>query len=138
MNILTVIHRTTYRYANPVTFGEHRMMMRPLDSHDLRILETSLTLSPTATVRWLHDVFGNSVAIAHFDAPGDVLHVESRFRAEHYPLPEEQVAVEDFARTYPFSYEASEVPDLGRTMERHYPDPEHLVDQWARRFVDST
>jgi transglutaminase-like putative cysteine protease len=40
-----------------------------------------------------------------------------------------------YARTHPFSYSAEEVPDLGRTMERHYPDPEHKIDEWARRFV---
>jgi len=35
----------------------------------------------------------------------------------------------------PRESQAEEVPDLGRTMERHYPDPEHRVDEWARRFV---
>jgi len=39
MPVLTVTHTTTYRYANPVTFGEHRMMMRPRDSHDLRLMK---------------------------------------------------------------------------------------------------
>ena len=52
MTILTVTHRTTYRYAQPVTFGEHRMMMRPRDSHDLRLLDTALTLRPAGAVRW--------------------------------------------------------------------------------------
>jgi transglutaminase-like putative cysteine protease len=135
---LTVDHRTTYRYANPVQFGEHRMMMRPRDSHDLRLLGTSLILRPTASVRWIHDVFGNSVAIARFDKPATELHVESVFRAEHFPLPESSVEIEEYARQYPFSYDASEVPDIGRTVERHYPDPEHQVDRWARRFVEET
>lgn len=138
MTILTVVHRTTYRYASPVTFGEHRMMMRPRDSHDLRLLETTLTLRPAGTVRWLHDVFGNSVAIARFAQPARELFVESRFRAKHYPLPEESVVLESYARHYPFSYDVAELPDLGRTMERHYPDPGHQVDLWARRFVADT
>jgi transglutaminase-like putative cysteine protease len=139
MPILTVDHRTTYRYANPVQFGEHRMMMRPRDSHDLRLLETSLILRPAASsVRWIHDVFGNSIAIARFDKPASELHVESVFRAEHFPLPESAVVIEDYARQYPFSYDASEVPDIGRTAERHYPDPTHKIDLWARRFVEET
>src|SRR5271154_1948863 len=66
MTILTVSHKTVYRYAKPVRFGDHRMMLRPRDSHDLRLLDTSLSISPPATVRWLHDVFGNSIAIASF------------------------------------------------------------------------
>ena len=43
--------------------------------------------------------------------------------------------LEAYARRYPFSYDAVEIPDIGRTVERHYPDPEHAVDAWARRFV---
>ena len=137
MTILNVLHRTRYRYANPVRFGDHRMMMRPRDSHDLRLIDTGLTISPAANVRWMHDVFGNSVAVAQFSAPGRELMVESCFRFEHYPLPANEVALEDFARAYPFSYDAEEIPDLGRTVERHYPDPEHKIDRWARRFVEA-
>jgi transglutaminase-like putative cysteine protease len=47
-----------------------------------------------------------------------------------------RVTLEEFARHYPFSYDASEIPDLVRTVERQYPDPDHLVDAWARRFVE--
>jgi transglutaminase-like putative cysteine protease len=136
MPTLTVTHTTTYRYANKVEFGDHRMMMRPRDSHDLRLLETSLIIRPAANIRWIHDVFGNSVAIAQFTEPSDELHVESTFRAEHYPLPEGAVQIEEYARHHPFSYDASEIPDIGRTAERHYPDPEHLIDTWARRFTE--
>jgi transglutaminase-like putative cysteine protease len=135
--ILTVTHTTIYRYASPVMFGEHRMMMRPRDSHDLRLLETSLVMRPAATKRWIHDVFGNSVAIARFKDPATELHVVSRFRAEHFPLPEGGVEIEAYARRHPFSYDAAEVPDIGRTAERHYADPEHLVDSWARHFVEN-
>jgi transglutaminase-like putative cysteine protease len=138
MTILTVVHRTTYRYAGPVSFGPHRMMMRPRDSHDLRLIDTALTLRPAAKLRWLHDVFGNSVAIARFTAPAAELYVESVFRAEHYPLSESGVEIEDYARRWPFAYDASEAPDLARTIERHYRDPDHRVGRWARRFADTT
>ena len=43
-----IIHTTVYRYAKPVTFGEHRVMFRPRDSHDLRVLATDLEVSPEA------------------------------------------------------------------------------------------
>ncbi|HVC63364.1 MAG TPA: transglutaminase family protein [Acetobacteraceae bacterium] len=137
MTIFHVLHRTRYRYANPVRFGDHRMMMRPRDSHDLRLIDTGLTISPAAKVRWMHDVFGNSVAVARFREPGRELLVESSFRFEHYPLPAHAVTLEEFARTYPFSYDVEEVPDLGRTAERHYPDPGHKLDRWARQFVEA-
>lgn len=136
MTILEVRHCTTYRYANPVTFGEHRMMFRPRDSHDLRLLETGLTISQPCTVRWLHDVFGNSIAIAKFDAPGQELTFESYFRAEHYPSTPEEIVIEPFAEQLPFSYAADEIPDLGRRAQRQYPDPEHAVDIWAKGFLE--
>jgi transglutaminase-like putative cysteine protease len=136
--ILTVTHTTTYRYANPVTFGEHRMMMRPRDSHDLRLLDTALLIRPTGKVRWIHDVFGNSVALARFDKPAAELSVQSTFRAEHYPLAEHSVEIEAYARRYPFTYDAAEVPDISRTAERHYADPAHLLDDWVRRFVEAS
>ncbi len=135
MTILSVVHRTRYSYAAQVSFGPHRMMMRPRDSHDLRLIDTALTITPSASVRWLHDVFGNSVAIAEFTEPGNELLVVSSFHAEHFPLPQAEVNLEAYARRYPFSYDAAEIPDIGRTVERHYPDPEHAVDAWARRFV---
>jgi hypothetical protein len=67
MTILTVRHITTYRYKQPVCFGEHRMMLRPRESYDQRLLELRLEITPKPTnLRWIRDVFGNHVAIARF------------------------------------------------------------------------
>src|ERR1041384_2392566 len=68
MRLLTVRHVTVYSYSEPVQFGEHRMMFRPRASHDLRLLQSVLVIQPQPrALRWLHDVFDNSVAIATFD-----------------------------------------------------------------------
>ena len=112
-------------------------MSRPRDSHDLRLIDTTLVITPPpSSMRWMHDVFGNSVATAEFTEQSSELLVVSSFRAEHYPLPEAEVTREEYARHYPFSYDALDIPDLGRTVERHYPDPGHKVGAWARRFVE--
>jgi hypothetical protein len=67
MRLLTVRHVTIYRYSEPVGLGEHRMMFRPRESHDLRLVKTRLDIMPKPKhLRWLHDVFDNSVAIATF------------------------------------------------------------------------
>jgi len=134
---LTVRHLTLYRYRRPVTFGEHRLMFRPRDSHDIRLLSTGLTISPAAQVRWLHDVFGNSIALAGFEEKADELRLESLFTVDHYGVTEDTFPIAPYARSMPFSYASEEIPDLGRTIERHYPDPEHKVDAWARRFLES-
>ena len=46
MTILTVKHVTTYSYAAPVRLGEHRMMLRPRDSNDQRLLDATLDIEP--------------------------------------------------------------------------------------------
>src|SRR5579864_7931891 len=67
VRLLTVRHVTRYHYSEPVRLGEHRMMCRPRESHDLRLVNTSLDILPRPVkLRWLHDVFDNSVAIAVF------------------------------------------------------------------------
>ncbi len=132
---LTVKHTTLYRYRTPVRFNEHRLMFRPRDSHDMRLVSTALKISPPATVRWLHDVFGNSITIATFGEAAAELSLESEIVVDLFAGGEAEFAIEPYARNVPFSYQAEEVPDLGRTIERHYPDPDHKVDDWARRFL---
>ena len=137
MAVLKIEHTTTYRYRRPVRLGEHRMMFRPLDSHDLRLLETSLTLSPQATIRWMHDVFGNSIALATFDSPATELRAVSRVQLEHFATSGPEFVVAPHARTFPFSYSLDERADLGRLIEPHYDDPDHHVLAWARIFLNS-
>ncbi len=136
MTRLLVRHVTQYRYRRPVGFGEHRLMFRPRDSHDLRLIRTALTIEPAAEVRWLHDVFSNSIAIASFRDQAAELRFDSEIEIEHYGLDYPQFLLEPTARAYPFSYSSNEVPDLGRTMERHYPDPDRRVDAWAKSFLE--
>ncbi len=131
---LTVNHTTVYKYHRPVMFNEHRLMFRPRDSHDMRLLESRLTISPPATVRWLHDVFGNSTAIASFEAAASELRFEAAIELEHYGITNDAFPIEPRARTVPFPYTDDERADLGRAVERHYPDPDGLVEQWVAAF----
>ena len=136
MQILSVHHITSYHYDRPVRFGEHSLMMRPRDSHDLRMIEASLAISPSASTRWTHDVFGNSVARIHFEEPSDRLDIESTIKIEHYGLPEPDFStLEDYAATLPFPYSNEEIADLGRCSERHYTDPAHRITEWSRSFL---
>lgn len=129
-------HTTTYRYAQAVTFGEHRLMVRPRGSHDLTLRDSRLTVSPpAAAVRWLHDVFGNSIAILSFDTAAATLTIVSDLLVDHYPLDEPDFPIAPHAETYPFSYTMDEAPDLAPFLLRHYPDPDHAVDRWAKGFV---
>jgi transglutaminase-like putative cysteine protease len=137
MRTLEIVHRTRYEYAEPVTLNDYRLMFRPRDSHDLRLLHTALVIEPDAAVRWIHDPFGNSIAIASFAAePVQALELVSTIRVEHFGAGDELPPIEDYARKLPFSYLAEEAPDLARYVERHYPDPNAMVSNWTRQFLD--
>jgi transglutaminase-like putative cysteine protease len=136
MPILSIRHLTTYRYRQPVAFGEHRMMLRPREGHDQRILEERLDIDPAPVeLRWLHDVFGNSVGIARFEGRARELRVNSVIRLDHTPTNTLDYPMEREAETYPFSYDHDDLADLARSIERQYPDPGREVDRWARQFL---
>src|ERR1044071_211086 len=137
MKLLTVRHATTYRYSGPVTFGQHRLMLRPRDSHDLRLVDAELLLSPPGTVRWMHDVFGNSVALVDFSAPAAELSIVSTLKIERYGLARLEFRIAPEAENYPFMHSADDRTDLGRLRERHYPDRGE-VEEWARSFILET
>src|SRR5271154_3250547 len=99
MRKLEIVHRTHYDYAEPVKLGDYRLMFRPRDSHDLRLLGTNLTIAPAAQVRWIYDAFGNSIAIASFgEEPVTALELVSTMQLEHYGMPPDVPTIEDYAR----------------------------------------
>jgi transglutaminase-like putative cysteine protease len=134
-----IVHTTSYHYAKPVRFTTHRLMLRPRDSHDLRLLEATLGISPPgATTRWAHDVFANSVCMVDWDkGVSEQLDIVSSLDLQHYPAMRRAAGdgLDPVAEYYPFGYAADEFPDLARLMERHHRDPARAVDAWAHSFL---
>jgi len=136
MTLLSVRHITRYAYKVPVRFGDHRLILRPRDSFDQRLIDFRLDISPEPkAVRWMHDPFGNCITVASFVAEGAELIFDATIVLDHEPHHAPDFLLEPYARTYPFTYSAEETPDLGRLIERQYLDPDHVVDDWARRFL---
>lgn len=131
-----IVHTTDYHYEVPVRLTEHRLMMRPRDSHDLRLLDARLGILPGgASIRWAHDVFGNSICYLDWpDLLTDRLQIVSTLDLEHFP-GHEHLPIDPVAAIYPFRYAGEEYPDLSRLIEPHYPDPDRQVEAWARRFL---
>lgn len=115
MKRLIVSHRTTYRYAEPVSFGPHRMMLRPRDSHEMRLISATLTTSLPAEFAWTYDVFGNEVCTGAFTGQASELTIESRLEIERYAsaVPTHLTGAES---PFPVSYSADEIIDLGAAM----------------------
>jgi len=66
MPILIIRHVTIYHCKQPVSFGEHRMMLRPRDD-DQKVLESEIEITPEPSqLTWTQDIFGNHVVTARF------------------------------------------------------------------------
>lgn len=135
--MVRIRHRTAYRYREAVDLGPHRLMLRPRETRDVRLLSHDVEVAPHANVTWAHDVFGNTVATAVFAATTDMLLVEStsllELTAAAWPIFD--IAAE--AINYPFRYSDDEWSDLGALAARQYPDPDGRIAIWAQTFVRS-
>jgi transglutaminase-like putative cysteine protease len=137
---IRIVHTTEYAYRNPVGLTRHRLMVRPDDSHDLRLHKADLVVEPApSAVHWKHDVFDNSICF--LDWPDDLrtkrLSIVSTLDLTHHPdgPPLPRYSLDPGADVFPFSYAQHEIPDLARLAERQLPDPDRSVDAWARRMV---
>ncbi len=132
---LKIHHKTTYRYRNPVSLGPHRLMLRPRESRDLRLLASEVVVTPNAALSWAQDVFGNAVATASFAALTDILVIDSmvtcQLSAAAWPVFE----IAASAITYPFQYSAAERVDLGALAIQQYPDAAARLRNWSQAFI---
>lgn len=134
MRRLTVEHRTRYRYGEPVSFGQHRLMLRPRDSHGLRLLDATLTLFPIGDVNYVYDVFGNSIALVELKEGAEELRIDSVLELEIYPVPPLEALISTEATFHPFVYSSDDRLDIALTASRHYPDA-GMVETFARSFL---
>ena len=130
-----ITHTTTYRYKQPVRFGEHRVMFRPRDSHDLRVLATDLAVSPEAAVRMIQDPHSNSVALVTPILEADELRIVCSFRIEHAVTNNLELPLSPAAEFFPFSYSVDERFDLEQYLRPHHDDPLGTLSAWARQFI---
>ena len=132
-----ITHTTHYRYAQPVSFGEHRVLFRPRDSHDLRVLATDMTVNPAPQdIRLIQDVYSNSVALVQPQSPATELKVVCSFSVEHTGTPALDFPLSPNAQTYPFAYDKEERLVLAHYISPYYNDPDGIINEWANQFID--
>lgn len=137
MPVVSIRHLTVYRYRNPVAFGEHRMMFRPLEGFDQRLISAEVEISPEPSLfRHVYQAGGTNVGVARFDGRSDRLAFESRVTLEHAPQTAFDLEAED-QRLGPdgLAYDDHELPELARCLARWRPDGGE-VGAWARSFLD--
>lgn len=128
-------HKTEYRYGEPVLLGPHRMMLRPREARDLRLLSHEIILTPHADITWAHDVAGNAVATAQFNQPSDHLIIESRATVDLTAAVWPVFAIAAEAISFPFLYSGDDWADLGALTAPQYPDPDGKFSSWVEGFV---
>jgi len=132
---LSIHHRTEYRYHHSISLGPHRLMLRPREALDLRLISSAMTIVPPAQVTRAHDVFGNVVATAVFQGATDSLVIDSVVELQIYGSAWPVFDIAASAIVYPFRYSDDEWTDLGALTIQQYPDPAGRLKKWAQAFV---
>ncbi len=131
-----ITHSTHYRYARPVSLGEHRVLFRPRDSHDLRVLATDMHVTPTPLdIRLIQDVYSNSVALVQPQSPASELKVVCSFSVEHTGTRALDFALSPRVQSFPFDYGAEEQRVLAPYLSPYYDDPGEVLRSWASQFT---
>ena len=89
------------------------------------------------SLRWIHDVFGNSVAIATFDERAEMLSFISTATVEHNPAEEFALTAGRSGLFLSVSVRQRGVPDLLQFITPQYGDPNGELSAWARNFLDA-
>jgi YD repeat-containing protein len=135
---LTIRHETRYTYERPVRFSQHRLLIRPRDSHAIRVTEAYLAFSPTGDTHWTYDALGNSVCWLTLQGESDHLSITSELVIERFPAPLWALGVEDPHTVTPIVYDPSDRPVLAPFIEPVSADPDGLLLKWIRENIGRT
>ena len=101
---LSIRHETFYSYRSAVAFAPHRLLVRPRDSHAIRVSEAVLTVSPPGPTRWLYDALGNSVCMFTPSGQATRLSIVSDLVIERFPADLTDLDVADPQTATPIVY----------------------------------
>ena len=130
MKRIRIIHDPCYSYHEPVEFGPHRAMIRPREGHDLHIAAMELAIEPAAKVRWLRDVYGNSIAVIEFLERAAELRIHSEIDVDLFDDRPIDCAIDPSAAQYPFQYGADEQVEIVPYRLPSYPHDGPALQKW--------
>ncbi len=134
MRVLRVEHVTLYRFGAWVTLLPHRLMIRPRESHEMRIVSSTLDIEPAHEVRWSRDMLDNSIATVAFQEAADHLRISSTVVVEQYEDQPLDFLVEPHALMFPFQYSEAELRLLGPFCEPSWPETRAAMEQWLAQL----
>jgi transglutaminase-like putative cysteine protease len=128
--LISISHVTRYRYDRPVEFGRHRLLIRPRDGHDLRVLQAQLTITPLARLHWQFDTFGNSIVHATFQEAADCLEIRSELLIKRYAQILDFETQEGDLRSMPVVYTSDNQIDLAPFIPMQFPQEHGALLAW--------
>jgi transglutaminase superfamily protein len=145
-----IVHTTEYTYRNPVGLLRHKLMVRPDESHDLRLHSAMLKVEPEPNaIYWKHDVFNNSICYLEWpealrtERLGIVSTLDMTHHPDGQPLP--VYSLDATAEQFPCSYAATRFPIWRASpnarcrtrSERSTPGPAASCPTWkaSRRYA---
>ncbi|MDP0489620.1 MAG: transglutaminase family protein [Verrucomicrobiota bacterium JB023] len=128
---LTINHRTRYAYRFPVQLQPHRLVLRPREGHDLKVLEHQLTISPAAECVWSRDIFGNSITRAHFpEEKVEELVIESHLVIERSVVARDPSVKMVQAENFEIAYDLMEQAVVNAYLKPVYPEETEAMQNW--------
>ena len=138
MTRMTILHETRYDYDRPVGFGSHRLLIRPRDSHSMRVVQASLQVTPPGEIRWVYDALGNCVCLFQPRGASTSLVITSRLEIERFPAPLTDEVVSDPRTAVPVVYDREDRTVVAPFMEPVTDDPDATLLSWVRGLVEQT
>ena len=132
MRRIRIEHLTEYVYPEAVTLLGHRLLVRPREGHDIRIESSRLVIAPRYSIRWVRDVYGNSVAMVDFEEMSEKLSIVSEVVVQHYEASLPGLDIGQEAQRFPFRYDPMEQIDLMIYLLSAYPQDGAAIGKWLK------
>lgn len=135
---LHIAHLTKHTYDRPVSFSDHALFLRPLDSHRRQVVAFEVETIPAASQRWVRDAYGNLVLRCNFGlTESEVLEFKTRIEVEVAEDNPFDFILEGYATGYPFSYREPDLSSLKSYLDLKAENGARKSLDWFYRVVPS-
>jgi hypothetical protein len=109
-------------------------MMRPRESHGVRLEKCSFNISPDYRIRWLRDLHENNIGIVEFTDSASDLMIEGEFFLEIIERNPFDFIIAPDAAEYPFSYDHELFTELVPLSRNIYVRDVDRIRDWLNPF----
>jgi transglutaminase-like putative cysteine protease len=135
MTRLLIRHETTYDYQHAVSFTPHRLLLRPRDSHAIRLVAASLELYPQGPTRWAYDAMSNCICWYAPQGEANQLRIVSNLTIDRFPAPLAPIEPDDPRSPLPVVYELADRLALAPFITPVTDDESGAVLSWLRAHM---